>query len=61
LEVLDVTFAYFTPETALPVATAVSAVLGFGLLVVRAPIRIVGQSVRRAARWVRSKFDRSAR
>jgi hypothetical protein len=61
LEVIDVTFAYFTPETALPVATAVSAVLGLGLLVIRAPIRFVGQGARRAARWVRSKFVRTDR
>jgi hypothetical protein len=49
-------FAYFTPETTLPVATMISAILGFGLLVVRAPLRVVGKGLRRVASWVHSRF-----
>ena len=49
-------FAYFTPETTLPVATMISAILGFGLLVVRAPLRVIGKGLRRVARWVQSRF-----
>ena len=54
-------FAYFTPETTLPVATMISAILGFGLLVVRAPLRVVGKSLRRVARWVHYRFAPSER
>jgi hypothetical protein len=49
-------FAYFTPETTLPVATLLSAILGFGLLVVRAPLRVVGKGLRHVARWVQPRF-----
>jgi hypothetical protein len=58
MEFLGVTFAYFTPETTLPVASAIAAVLGFGMLVVRAPIRIVWGGVRRAGTWVKSVIDK---
>jgi hypothetical protein len=56
MEFLGLTLAYFTPETTLPVATLLSALLGFGLLVVRAPLRAVGKGFRGAVKWVRSRF-----
>jgi hypothetical protein len=56
MEFLGLPFAYFTPETTLPVATILSALLGFGLLVVRAPLRVVGKGARGVVKWVRSRF-----
>ena len=57
MELLGVTFAYFTPETTLPVASAIAAVLGFGMLVVRAPIpnRLGGRATRRDVGEVRDR------
>ena len=56
MESFGLIFAYFGPETTLPVATAISALVGFLLLVARAPLRLVGQSARKAARWARSRI-----
>lgn len=58
MEAFRVFFAYFTPEVTLPVASAVATGVGFILLVARAPIRIVGESFRRAVRGLRSIVDK---
>jgi hypothetical protein len=55
---LGITLAYFSPETTLPLASAIAAVLGFGLLVVRAPVRVVKEGARRAWKSVRSLFHK---
>jgi hypothetical protein len=49
-----VILAYFTPETTLPVASALAAALGFVLLVARAPIRIAREGLRRVVKRVQS-------
>jgi hypothetical protein len=59
MDSFSVLFAYFTPETTLPVASAIAAVLGFGLLVIRAPIRVVKEGLRRAVGWVRTVGKKS--
>jgi len=53
LETLDVTFAYFAPEVAFPLASALAAVVGFVMLVGRAPFRLAAQGFRYAARGLR--------
>jgi hypothetical protein len=58
MESLGITLAYFSPETTLPVASAIAAALGFGLLVIRAPVRVVKEGARRAWKSVRSLFDK---
>jgi hypothetical protein len=57
-EILIVLFAYFTPDVALPVASAVAAVFGFIMLVGRTPIRIAAKGFRWAARGMRSMVDK---
>jgi hypothetical protein len=53
-------FAYFAPEVALPVASAVAAALGFLMMVGRAPFRIAARGIRavmRGGRKVTEKLD----
>jgi hypothetical protein len=46
-ESLRMLFAYFTPETALPVASVIAATFGFFMLTGRSAIRFVTSGVRR--------------
>jgi hypothetical protein len=46
-------FAYFAPEVVLPVASAVAAVVGFILLVGRAPFRFAGTGLRAGVRGLK--------
>jgi hypothetical protein len=39
-------FAYFTPEVVLPVASLVASVVGFVMMVGRAPFRLAARGVR---------------
>jgi len=57
-EILTMIFAYFTPEVALPVASAVAAVFGFVMLVGRTPVRIAVRGFRWAGRGLRSVVDK---
>jgi hypothetical protein len=41
-------FAYFTPEVTLPVASALATVVGFVLMVGRAPFRFAARRLRAA-------------
>jgi hypothetical protein len=45
-----VIFAYFAPEVAFPLASAIAATLGFIILVGRAPLRLAARGIRLAAR-----------
>lgn len=51
-------FAYFAPEVALPVASALAATFGFFMLMGRSSVRYVMRGCRAAARGVRSLFDK---
>jgi hypothetical protein len=50
----DVLFAYISPDVVLPVASALAAVMGFLLMIGRAPFRLAARGFRSAARGVRS-------
>jgi hypothetical protein len=52
--------AYFSPEVVLPVASVLAAVMGFIMMVGRAPIRFVARGFRTAARSVTRLSDRSS-
>jgi hypothetical protein len=54
MEIHGVIFAYFTPETTLPVASAVAAALGFFLMIARSPVRVAREGFRRAAKGLRA-------
>jgi hypothetical protein len=58
MEMLGVTFAYFTPEVTLPLASVLAAVFGFIMLVGRVPIQFAARCFRAAARGARSLVDR---
>jgi hypothetical protein len=47
-------FAYVGPDVALPVASALAGVIGFLLMVGRAPFRMAARGIRGAARRVRT-------
>jgi hypothetical protein len=51
---LDVLFAYIGPEVALPMASMLAGMIGFILMVGRAPFRYAAKGLRRAARGVRT-------
>jgi hypothetical protein len=48
-------FAYFAPEVALPLASAVAAAFGFILMVGRAPFRFAARGLRAVMRRVRGE------
>jgi hypothetical protein len=50
----DVLFAYISPDTVLPVASALAGLMGFLLMIGRAPFRLAARGLRSAARGVRS-------
>jgi hypothetical protein len=52
-------FAYFTPEVALPVASAVAAVFGFIMMVGRAPFRFAAKGLRAASRGWKAMMERA--
>jgi hypothetical protein len=51
-------FAYFTPETTIPLATALTAVVGFFLMVAGSPIRFARAGFRRVVGGARSLFKK---
>lgn len=57
----SVFFAYFAPEVALPMASALAAAVGFIMLVGRAPFRLAGRVVRYAGRAATAPFRYFAR
>lgn len=50
---ISVILAYVGPEVILPVASVLASVIGFLLMVGRAPFRFVGRAFRAAVRGVR--------
>lgn len=61
VEKVPVLIAYFAPEVALPMASAVAAVVGFIMLVGRAPFRLAGRVIRSVARGGIAPFRYVAR
>jgi hypothetical protein len=55
---ITMVFAYFAPEVALPVASAVAAALGFLMMVGRAPFRFAARAFRAATRGGEKTADR---
>jgi hypothetical protein len=51
---LFVLFGYFAPDVLLPVASALAGVVGFVMMVGRAPFRFARRGIRGAARGVRT-------
>ena len=45
-------FAYFGPETSLPLASGIVAVAGFALMMGRKSFQFLGRRVRAVARWL---------
>jgi hypothetical protein len=58
VEIPNMLFAYFTPDVALPLASAVAAVVGSIMLVGRAPIRFAMKVFRYVGRGVRHVVDK---
>ena len=50
--------AYFSPEVVLPVASVVTAVFGFVMMVGRAPFRVAARSLRACARGLKRAIDK---
>jgi hypothetical protein len=50
--------AYFTPEVALPVASALAAALGFLMMVGRAPFRWAGRGIRSGLRGLKKVIEK---
>jgi hypothetical protein len=61
MEALRVIFAYIGPEVALPVASLLTAVLGFVLMVGRAPLRFAARVFRRVSRGLGFNAKKPAR
>jgi hypothetical protein len=53
--------AYVAPEVVLPVASALAGVIGFAMMVGRAPVLFVARRFRSLARGVRSIAHRGTR
>jgi hypothetical protein len=53
-EIQSMLFAYISPETTLPVASALAAALGFFLMIARSPVSVAREGFRRAARGLRA-------
>ena len=51
---LFVLFGYFAPDVVLPMASALAGVVGFVMVVGRAPFRLAAGGIRSAARGVRA-------
>ncbi len=51
-------FAYFAPEVILPVASVVTATIGFIMMVGRAPFRIAARGVRSSWRGVKNRINK---
>jgi hypothetical protein len=55
---LNMLFAYFAPEVVLPVASVVTATIGFIMMVGRAPFRIAARGVRSGWRGVKNRINK---
>jgi hypothetical protein len=51
-------FAYFSPEVALPVASALAAAVGFLMMVGRAPFRFAARGIRSGLRGLKKILEK---